>query len=149
MSQQFRLSDEDFNYIYNKVPRLNVDLIVHAKEGGIVLIKRAIEPYIGSFHLPGGTVYKNETIVEASIRVAKNETGFDVEFVKQLGFMDFPNEKRGDIFVHTVSIVIEVKEIGGELKKDNNAKEIGIFTTLPENGVPKHFAFLREHNILN
>jgi 8-oxo-dGTP diphosphatase len=147
METLLRLSNEDFAYIYSKVPRFNIDLVVRAKEG-VVLIKRSIEPHIGCFHLPGGTVYKGQTFHDAAKRVAKNETGFDVEVLGQLGAMEFPSEKRGDLVVHTVSVVIEVKVVGGELKKDTNAQEIGMFHELPEPGVPEHFIFLKTHNIL-
>ena len=150
METPLRLSDEDFAYIYSKVPRFNVDLIIRKNEG-IVLIKRSIEPHIGKYHMPGGTVYKGETFKVAATRVAKTETGFDVEVLGQLGAMEFPAEKRGDLIVHTVSIVIECKVVGGELKKDNNAKEIGIFTTLPgdtDGGIDEHYAFIIAHKIL-
>jgi ADP-ribose pyrophosphatase YjhB (NUDIX family) len=148
MNHQFWLSDEDFFYIYSKVPRFNIDLVVRKGDEGIVLIKRAIEPYLGAFHMPGGTVYKGESFKDASIRIAKNETGFEVDVGAFLGAMEFPEEKRGDIVVHTVSIVIEVKVNGGEIRKDANAEEIGLFKTLPENLVDEHFRFLKEYVVL-
>lgn len=148
MQSTFRLSNEDFAYIYSKVPRFNVDLIIRNEEGGVVLVKRSIEPHIGSWHLPGGTLYKGETIYEASVRVAKAETGFDTKVVRQLGFMEFPEEKRGDLLVHTVTVVLELHITGGELRKDENAKEIGIFSSLPNPGILEHFNFLKEHKIL-
>ena len=79
MELPLRLSNEDFAYIYSKVPRFNVDLVLHAQDGGVVLIQRSIEPHIGSWHVPGGTLYKDETIQAAAIRIAKSETGLDVE----------------------------------------------------------------------
>lgn len=147
MNTPFRLSDEDFAYIYGKVPRFNVDLIIR-KDDGIVLIKRSIEPHIGHFHVPGGTLYKGETFNDAVIRVAKNETGLLVDGFTILGAMEFPAEKRGDLIVHTVSIVVEVNAVSGELIKDSNAKEIGVFSTLPEPGIAEHYAFLKDHKIL-
>ncbi len=148
MKTPHRLSDEDFAHIYSMVPRLNVDLIVRTADGGVVLIKRSIEPHIGAWHVPGGTVYKEERMYEAAVRVAKNETGFDVVVDKQLGFMEFPFEKRGDLMIHTISIVIEVKVVSGELKQDTNAKEINIFYKLPEeDGIPEHFTFLQENGV--
>lgn len=147
MESVFRLSNEEFATFYSKVPRFNIDLLVRT-EGGIVLIKRSIEPNVGCFHVPGGTLYKGETFNEAAVRIAKNETGYTVEVVGILGAMEFPAEKRGELLMHTVSVVLEVKAIGGELKKDNNAKEIGIFTELPDPGIAEHYAFLRDHQLL-
>ncbi len=148
METPFRLSNEDFAYIYSRVPRFNVDLIIHVEDGGVVLIQRSIEPHVGAWHLPGGTLYKGESIYGAALRIAKNETGLDVEIIKQLGFMEFPEEKRGDLLVHTISVAVEVRAIGGELKQDANAKKIEIFTELPSPGIPEHFAFLTDHKIL-
>ena len=62
--------------------------------------------------------------------------------------MEFPEEKRGDLLVHTISVAVEVEAIGGELKQDANARKIGIFTTLPVPGIPEHFKFLTENNFL-
>lgn len=150
METPFRLSDEDFAYIYTKVPRLNVDLVIRI-DGGVVLVKRGIEPHIGAWHVPGGTVYKNEKLEDAAVRVAKHETGLDVQVVKHLGFMEFPNEKRGDLNVHTISIVIEVSKVGGELKHDTHAKEIKVFHELPDGGegIDEHFNFLKSNGILS
>ena len=147
MQTPMRLSNEEFANIYSKVPRFNVDLVLRDTNEGIVLIKRSIEPNIGCFHLPGGTLYKGETFEEAAIRIAKNETGFDVEVIDILGAMEFPAEKRGDLIIHTVSVVLEVKCVGGVLTQDGNAKEIGVFTALPEPGIKEHYSFLKEHSI--
>lgn len=149
MQSPFRLSNEDFAYIYSKVPRFNVDLIIRTEDGGVVLVKRSIEPHIGSWHLPGGTLYKGETISNAAVRVAKAETGFDTEVIKQLGCMEFPEEKRGDLLIHTITVAVELRVLGGELAHDENAKEIGIFKTLPSPGIKEHFAFLEEKKILS
>lgn len=148
MENKYWLSDEDFNSIYDKVPRLNVDLLIH-KDRGIVMVQRSIEPYLNHWHLPGGTVYKNETIEEASIRIAKNETGLDVNFVKCLDYMEFSNENRATINTHTISIVIEVTTVGGNLAHDKNAKDIKIISQLSDISlaVTEHLNFLQKHKI--
>lgn len=149
MKNKYWLLDEDFNSIYSKVPRLNVDLLIR-KDGGIILVQRSIEPYLDYWHLPGGTVYKNETIEEASIRIAKNETGLGVNFVKCLDYMEFPNENRAPINTHTISIVIEVIVVSGDLIHDKNAKDIKIISHLSDASpvVTEHFDFLQSHKIL-
>ncbi|MCF7843492.1 NUDIX domain-containing protein [Candidatus Gracilibacteria bacterium] len=150
MENKYWLSDSDFNFIYNKVPRLNVDLVIR-KEGGIVLVQRAIEPCLGYWHLPGGTVYKNETIKDASIRIAKNETGLDVDFIKCLSYIEFLNEDRKHINMHTISLAVEVLAIGGDLLHDKNAKDIKI--VFNENNVTptvnEHLQFFKQQNIFN
>ena len=148
MELPLRLSNEDFAYIYSKVPRFNVDLVLHAQDGGVVLIQRSIEPHIGSWHVPGGTLYKDETIQAAAIRIAKSETGLDVEVLRSIGVMEFPFEKRGDLGVHTISVGVEVRALSGELKQDANAKKIEVFSTIPSPMIPEHALFLKENGIL-
>lgn len=116
-----RLSNEDYSFIYNKVPRLAIDLVIY-KDSGIILVQRAIEPYLHQWHLPGGTVYKGEDIKSAALRIAKNETGLNVEYIKCLDYLEFPNEHRGEVQMHTVSLVIEAKAIDGTLMHDNDTK---------------------------
>jgi ADP-ribose pyrophosphatase YjhB (NUDIX family) len=144
MQSPFQLSNEDFAYIYSRVPRFNVDLIIRTKTG-VVLVQRSIEPNLGAWHLPGGTLYKGEKIEEAALRIAMAETGLQVKFIKQLGCMEFPEEKRGELLVHTISIGVEVEAVSGELKQDTNACNIGIFTVLPSPGIKEHFVFLKEY----
>lgn len=140
-----RLSDEEFFNIYNKVPRLNVDLKILSGEK-ILLAYRTIEPNTNNWHLPGGTVYKGERIEDASKRIAKNETGLDVDIVKCIGYMEFPDEIRSGVNIHTVSIVIEVVVVSGELMPDKNAKELKYFDELPENMITEHKNFLIRDN---
>lgn len=141
------LSDHDYYFIYDKVPRLAVDVVIK-REGKIVLIKRGIEPYLHFWHIPGGTLYKDESVIEAAIRIAKSETGLDVEFVKLLGFMEFPEEKRGDITMKTVSLAVEVETASGELTHDENAEDIAWFDDFTDPMDQTQKMFLIEHKII-
>ena len=82
-----RLPFEEFKSIYSKVPRLCVDLIVQ-KDNGIVLIKRAIEPSLGKWHFPGGTVLLGESLEDTIHRIAKEELNIKVSIEKLLGYME-------------------------------------------------------------
>lgn len=141
-----RLSDEEFYSIYSKVPRLNVDLIIRS-EKGILFALRAIEPDKGTWHFPGGTVYKGESIASATVRIAKSETNLDVVYSGEVGYIEAPQEMRGGHEMHTVSIVIEAKVVGGELRHDENADEVRYFTSMPEGIMELHAEFLRSHGI--
>ena len=141
MNKHF-LTDEEFFSIYSKVPRLNVDLVIKSPEG-ILMVFRTIEPNKNMWHLPGGTVYKEEKIEEAAVRVAKKETGLDCTFVQCLGYMEFPKEMRSGVSIHTISIVIEMTVGGGELRHDEHAKELTFFKEVPENVITEHGAFVR------
>jgi colanic acid biosynthesis protein WcaH len=137
------LSDEDFFSIYSKVPRLNIDLVIRSDEG-ILLALRTIEPNLGCWHLPGGTVYKTEKIIDAAVRIAEKETGLIIRAGKCLGYMEFPHEMRSGVEIHTISILIEAFPIGGELRHDENAKELRYFKDLPEKMIPEHGEFLKK-----
>jgi colanic acid biosynthesis protein WcaH len=146
------LSDQEFFAIYSKVPRLNVDLIIKT-DAGILMALRSIEPYLDHWHLPGGTVYKTETIEQAALRVAQTETGLTCRMVACHGYMEFPHEIRSgstpetqNIDTHTVSIVIELAVVGGELRHDGNAKELIYVKELPPQTVTEHATFLTTRN---
>jgi len=66
------------NGMLHKNPALTVDLIIVA-ERRVLLIKRAREPFSGFWALVGGFVEYGETVEEAAVREAKEETGLDVK----------------------------------------------------------------------
>jgi len=108
-----------------------VDLIIEFDDG-IILIKRKNPP--DGWALPGGFVEYGESIESASIREAREETGLDVELVRQ--FHTYSAPKR-DPRHHTITTVFVARAHGRPLAGDD-AKEIGIFRS--EN-LPDQIAF--------
>ncbi|MDP8237861.1 MAG: NUDIX hydrolase [Candidatus Hatepunaea meridiana] len=80
-------------------PLLTVDAIIRTP-AGIVLIKRKNPPY--GWALPGGFVDVGETVEEAAVREAEEETGLKICNLWLVGVYSDP--KRDPRF-HTVSIV--------------------------------------------
>lgn len=114
-----------------KSPKLTVDIIIDLG-GKIVLIKRNNPPY--GWALPGGFVNYGETVEEAAIREAKEETGLDLKDLKQFYvYSDPKRDQRG----HMVSVVFTAHGIG-QPKAADDAKEIGLFS---QNELPKEIAF--------
>jgi ADP-ribose pyrophosphatase YjhB (NUDIX family) len=113
----------------NPVP--TVDLIIEYNER-IILIERKNPPY--GWALPGGFVDYGETLESAARREAKEETGLDVELIRQ--FHAYSDPKR-DPRHHTITVVFLAKSTG-EPKAGDDAKEIGIFS---ENTLPDTIAF--------
>jgi colanic acid biosynthesis protein WcaH len=138
------LPDEEFYSIYNKVPRLAVDVLLEGEEG-VLLSRRSIEPCLGCWHLPGGTVYKDETVEEAAIRIAKKETGLSIIPKNSIGHTEFPNEIRNNVNIHTISIIVSAEIKGGTLQVDKDASEVNWFKKLPENLIAQHKVFLEHH----
>ena len=80
-------------------PALTVDIII-AYQQKIVLIRRKNDPFRDSYALPGGFVEIGESMEDAAIREAKEETGLDIEIVRLVGvYSDPARDPRG----HTVS----------------------------------------------
>ena len=121
-----------------KNPLLTVDLIIELNEG-IVLIKRKNPPE--GWALPGGFVDYGETIESAALREAKEETGLDVELVRQ--FHSYSDPKR-DPRHHTVTTVFVAKAQGNAVAGDD-AKEAEIFR---RDNLPEQIAF-DHRDILN
>ena len=75
---------EKWKVIMDNVPIVSVDLIVK-RDGGVLLGLRENEPAKGEWFVPGGTVLKNERLVEAVQRVSRTELGCGVEIIDRLG----------------------------------------------------------------
>ncbi|MDD2665479.1 MAG: NUDIX hydrolase [Methanocellales archaeon] len=108
---------------------LTVDAIILCNHK-IVLIKRKNPPYENYYALPGGFVEKGETVEQALIREAKEETGLDVEILKLVGVYSDPNrDPRGRV----VSLCYLTKGIG-KLAFGSDSIEAALFdiSELPE-----------------
>ncbi len=109
----------------NPIP--TIDLIIEYNKG-IILINRKNPPE--GWALPGGFVDYGESLEAAAVREAKEETGLDVELLRQ--FHAYSDPKR-DPRHHTITIVFIAKAEGQAIAGDD-AKEIGLFNkdTLPD-----------------
>jgi len=114
----------------NPIP--TVDIIIEIESRGIVLIKRKNPPY--GWAIPGGFVDYGESLEEAALREAKEETNLDVELVRQ--FHTYSDPKR-DPRHHSISTIYISKAKGIPQAKDD-AIEIGIFN---EANLPNDIAF--------
>lgn len=103
-----------------KSPSLTVDTIIRYPDGEIVLIKRGHEPFAGQWAIPGGFVEYGETVEEAAVREANEETGLDIRLEKLVGvYSDPARDPRG----HTVSVVFLATPTGGTLRADSDAAD--------------------------
>ncbi len=114
-----------------KTPFLTVDIIIRHK-GGIVLIERKNPP--PGWALPGGFVDCGESLEEAAVREAKEETSLDVALIEQ--FHAYSNPHRDPRF-HTVTMVF-IAEGAGALRGRDDARRASVFT---EQTLPSSIAF--------
>jgi len=108
----------------NPVPTVDIIIEIQREDGkeGIVLIKRKNPPH--GWAIPGGFVDYGESLEEAAVREAKEETSLDVQLKKQLHTYSDPDR---DPRQHTISTVF-VASARGRPKAEDDAQEIGIFT---------------------
>ena len=84
-----------------ETPLLTVDAIILYEDDNLVLIRRKNPPYQGELALPGGFVDIGETVENACIREAREETNINIKIVKLIGvFSDPKRDPRG----HTVTL---------------------------------------------
>lgn len=105
-------------YITQKLqngPFVTVDAIIEVSDG-IVLIKRSNPPF--GWALPGGFVDYGESLEEAVIREVKEETGLDLEDLKQFHTYSEPNR---DPRFHTIATVFMAKAKGKPRAGDDAA----------------------------
>ena len=123
----------------NPIP--TVDIIIEVESKGVVLIKRKNPPY--GWAIPGGFVDYGESLEEAAIREAKEETNLDVELVRQFHTYSDPNR---DPRHHSISTVYIAKG-KGKAKARDDAAEIGIFaeSSLPDDIAFDHGSILKDY----
>ena len=79
------LPQDEFDWIFSRVPRLTVEVLIASSDRGVLLALRDSDPWRGPWHLPGGTVRLGEPITEAVRRVARDELGVTVSVGELLG----------------------------------------------------------------
>lgn len=105
-------------------PLITVDIIIEMTDHPgrpIVLIERKNPPY--GWALPGGFVDVGETLEQAAVREAREETSLDVNLKTLLGnYSDPARDPRG----HTVSAVYVAEAKGVPMAADD-AKELALY----------------------
>jgi ADP-ribose pyrophosphatase YjhB (NUDIX family) len=141
------LTPREFTDIYAKVPRLTIEIVMRNPQGEVLLAKRAIEPCIGQWHLPGGTVRFAEPLAKAVKRIAAREIGISVEATTLLGIIEYPSH-----YMHglddPVGIAYEITNYGGTIAIDTEASTYGWFDVLPDPMHADQDSFLIEKGII-
>ena len=123
----------------NPIP--TVDIIIELESKGIILIKRKNPPY--GWAIPGGFVDYGESLEEAALREAREETNLEVKLVRQ--FHTYSDPLR-DPRHHTISTVYVAKAHGSPQARDD-ALEVGRFkaSNLPEPMAFDHRSILGDY----
>ena len=116
-------------------PFPTVDIIIEIKtpdKKGIVLIKRKNPPF--GWAIPGGFVDYGESLEEAAVREAEEETALQIKLIRQ--FHTYSDPAR-DPRHHTISTVF-IASASGKPEGRDDAAEAAVFSG---NEIPEDMAF--------
>ena len=109
--------DEQYCYKYPR-PSVTADCIVFTRESTpqVLLIERGDEPFMGCWAFPGGFLNMDETTEQCAIRELKEETGLEVDKVKEIGtYSKVDRDPRGrTITVAYLAVVDAPLEVMGQ-----------------------------------
>lgn len=115
-------------------PFPTVDIIIR-KENSILLIERRNEPH--GWALPGGFVDYGESLEQAALREAREETGLELSDLKQFAAYSDPSR---DPRQHNISLVFTATTEGCPLAGDDASKA----QWYPLNALPSPLCFDHE-----
>jgi len=138
------LTDEEYDFIYSRSPRICVDLLIKNIHGSVLLTKRDIEPYKDHWHFPGGRIKFRESIESAVQRILKGELGIGkYTFATPIGVCEFLEEVQKGQDRHSISLVHEIYLLDDSvIKLDNTTKDFKFFEVLPSPIIPAQKDFL-------
>jgi mutator protein MutT len=112
---------------YPDNPLVGVGAVI-VQDNRVLLIRRGQAPLLGEWSLPGGVLECGETLREATIREAREETGLIVETGELLGvFERVIRSEDGRVRYHYVLIDFLCRTFRGDLKAGSDAAEVRWF----------------------
>jgi 8-oxo-dGTP diphosphatase len=113
---------------YPESPQVGVGAII-IEDGRVLLVKRGHPPLAGEWSIPGGVLELGETLREAAIREAREETCLTVATADLLGVYDrVVRDDEGSTLYHFVLIDFLCRREGGEARAADDADEVRWFT---------------------
>ena len=102
----------------NVTPRIKAAVLVR-QDSRFLLVQEKGPPMHGFWNWPQGRVEEGESVEEAAVREAKEETGLDIKIEKTVAVLEdtFPDIKELHVYLATI--------VGGEM-------------TLPDDEIPQH-----------
>lgn len=103
------------------------------RDGRVLLVKRAIQPFLGYWDIPGGFLEADELPQAGAIREVREETGLDVRLTGLLGFY-VDHYSYGDEGDYCLNAYFLAQVVGGREHADDDAADLAWFALdeLPE-----------------
>ena len=121
-SEPERLVCTACGFVFYLDPKIAVGTIIRAERGGLVLVRRAIEPGYGKWVFPGGYVDRGEPLTAAAIREAREECGLDIRLDGLVNIYSYAGRT-------PVIVVYAATAVGGTLSFDDEGLEVAEFTS--------------------
>lgn len=104
-----------------------VGLVMATTEDRLLLVQRSAEPLMGFWAPPAGYVEYDESVEQAVVREAKEETNLDVRVDRLIGVHSQPN-------TGILIVAYRGHVVGGKLRAGEDAAEVGLFAadSLPD-----------------
>jgi len=113
---------------YPETPLVGVGAII-VEKNRVVLVKRGHPPLAGEWSIPGGVLEVGETLRQAAVREALEETGLTVEPADLLGVYDrILRDADERTLYHYVLIDFLCRRVRGELQASGDADEARWFS---------------------
>lgn len=106
-------------FVHYQQPKVAAGTMVET-DGGIVLIRRGVDPRKGFWSFPCGFQEIDETLEDAAVRETHEETGLRVELLGHLGTYSYvPSWHGGSVVV----VAYRARVAGGELRPSDDATD--------------------------
>jgi 8-oxo-dGTP diphosphatase len=114
-----RLVCTECGFIFYIDPKLSVIAVI-PMDGGVVMVRRAIDPGYGLWVVPGGFVDMGEVMEKAVVRETREETFLTVRPVHLLNIYSYPNRR-------TIIAAYVTEYVSGELGAGDETLEARVF----------------------
>jgi mutator protein MutT len=112
---------------FPETPLVGVGAVI-VQDDRVLLIRRGQAPLLGEWSLPGGVLECGETLREAVVREAREETGLEVDAGEMLGVYErVILSEDGRVRYHYVLIDFLCRPVAGDPKAGTDAADVRWF----------------------
>ncbi|HBB56820.1 TPA: hypothetical protein DEW47_01125 [Patescibacteria group bacterium] len=108
------------------LPTLLTTTILTNKNGDLLLVKRANNPFFGLWSLPGGKVNTDELLSESSIREIEEELGIKMKEVTPIGFIELDKPNHAIVFIYSSIFIFDEDKLDPATREISDIKWVSI-----------------------